>query len=98
MIQARLLTLDTFREQDFVPQAAVEALGVGVLDRLPRPDEVMLDAVAVGPGVEGAAGELGAVVGADRPRLPLGLDRLVQDPGHSLGGKGNIELKGDAAP
>ena len=72
--------LEAVLVEQLVSRAAVEALGEGVLNGLPRADEVVLDAVAVGPGVERAAGELGPVVAADRPRLAVGLDGLVEGP------------------
>jgi hypothetical protein len=46
--------LEAVLVEQLVSRAAVEALGIGVLDGLPRADEVMLDAVLVGPGVERA--------------------------------------------
>ena len=50
----------------FVAELAVEALDVAVLHWPARFNEPVLDAVSLGPSDEGAAGELRAVVGADR--------------------------------
>ena len=49
----------------FVPELAVEALDVRVLDGPPRPDEAQRDAVLIRPGIEDAAGKLGPVVDHD---------------------------------
>src|SRR5262249_41939793 len=54
--------------ETLVSESAVEALNEGVLDRLPRADEVELDAPAVGPGVERPASELKAIVADQRRR------------------------------
>src|SRR5262249_23185672 len=53
--------------ETLVSESAVGALNKGVLDRLPRADEVDLDTPAVGPGVERPASEFRAVV-ADKHR------------------------------
>ena len=47
------------QEQAFVPEFPVEAPDVGVFNRLAGTDEVELDALVVGPGVEHLAGEPG---------------------------------------
>ena len=57
----------------FVPEAAVEALAVRVLDRLAGVDEVQGDRVLVRPLVQRAADQLRPVVQHElRRRLPLG--------------------------
>lgn len=48
--------------QAFIPKLAVETLDVGILLRLTRFNEVQLQSVCIGPGIEHLAGELGAVV------------------------------------
>ena len=63
--------------EELVPDATVEALREGVLDRLSRPDEVMLDLVGIAPGVEGSAGELRSIVRSDSSWLTIGLNGLV---------------------
>ena len=66
---------ETMLVQEFVERLAVEALGERVLDRLARPDEVVLDPVFVCTGVEVPRGEIWADVGADRSRLCPGARR-----------------------
>ena len=48
--------------QEFIAQATVETFDKAVLYRLSRPDEVRLDAPAVGPSVQRPGGEFGAVI------------------------------------
>lgn len=56
--------------QALVPELAVEALDVAVLHGAARLDEDVQDAMRAGPGHEGPAGGLRAVVGAHRMRVP----------------------------
>ena len=51
--------------QTLFTQTAVEALDVGVLDRLARPDVHQFDPLILTPAQEAAAGELRAVVPAE---------------------------------
>ena len=37
------------RVQAFVSKTPVEALNIGILDRLPKADEIQLDSMAIGP-------------------------------------------------
>src|SRR5262249_50815356 len=64
--------------ETLVAQAAVEALDVGVLVRLPGLDEVQLDAVSVGPRVERSADELRAIVGDQHRWLAARVDQALQ--------------------
>ena len=84
--------------QELVPDAAVEALSERVLDRLSWPDEVVLDAMRVAPGVERSTRELRAIVRPDSARLSIRLDGPVQDSCHSLCRQGHVEFDGYAAP
>lgn len=70
--------------QELVSHATVEALGVGLLDRLAQSDEVMLDATPVALLVESLAGEFQAVVGSGALRCAASLDCPVQDAQHPL--------------
>src|SRR6185295_7808235 len=59
--------------QAFIAKAPVEALDIGVLNRLAGPDEGKAHRPLVGPGVERLALELSAVVHRDRARQPAHL-------------------------
>jgi hypothetical protein len=54
--------------QAFLAQARIEALDVGVLDRLARFDKLQPYAMFVGPLVERSAAQLGTVVGLNYQR------------------------------
>jgi hypothetical protein len=77
--------------EQLISHAAVEALHEGVLNGLSHANGVVLDAMAVDPGVERAAGELGSIVAADRRRRAVGLDRLVEDSGHAFRWERDVE-------
>lgn len=64
-----------------VAELAVEALDVAVLHGTPWLDENVADMVLLGPGDEGPAGELRAVIGSDRGRVAPESRCLVQQPG-----------------
>ena len=67
------------------PQRGVEALDVGVVRRLPRPAEVQLNLVPVGPVVQGPGGEFGAIVHGDQDRKSAARTTgLRQDHRHVL--------------
>ncbi len=70
--------------QALVAELAVEALDVAVLHGSPRLDQDMPDAMCLRPAHEGAAGELGAVVGAHRQRVAAKEGSLVEQPGDVL--------------
>ena len=57
------------RVQALAAQASVERLYEGVVGRLPWPREVERDALGIGPQVEIAADELGALIDPDRLRI-----------------------------
>jgi len=57
------------RVQALAAEASVERLYEGVVGRLPWPREVERDALGIGPQVEIAADELGALVDPDRLRI-----------------------------
>ena len=60
-----------------VAHRPVEAFNEGVLDRLTRLDELLFDAMLVGPPVEHFARELGTIVSKDPRRMsPLGCDTI----------------------
>ena len=67
-----------------VAELAVEALDVAVLHRATGLDQEVLDAMVVCPCNEDPAGELGAVVGPDRPRITAEAGGLVQHA-HDVG-------------
>lgn len=68
---------ETALQQAFIPQAAVEALDVGLLNWLAWLDEAQLYAVPGGPVLYGAARELRADIRADDlVRAPRGLDLI----------------------
>ena len=65
--------------QALVPEAAVEALDIGVLHRLAELDEARLDTVPDDPGLHRPARELRAVAGAAHLRQSaLALDLVEQ--------------------
>ncbi|AKS16483.1 hypothetical protein AEA00_11460 [Xanthomonas campestris pv. campestris] len=61
-----------------VAELAVEAFDVGVLRGGTRLDQDVLDAMLLRPGNEGATGELGAIVGADRAWIATETRRLIE--------------------
>src|SRR5258706_15441388 len=80
--------------EQLVPHATVVALDDGVLDRLPRLDELERDAMLIGPGVEKAAAELGAIVDRD-PRWIAALQRnLVESSDHAQRRQARVDLVG----
>ena len=68
--------------QAFVPQPAVEALDVRVLDRLAGLNEVQLHSLAVGPGIQGGTGELRAVIDRNCFGKPAELGQPIQHLGY----------------
>lgn len=73
-----------------VPKLAVEALDVGVLDGLARPDEVQLHPAAVGPLVHGPAREFRPVVTGDDLGQAAELGDLVEQGRHALAPDGEV--------
>ena len=67
-------------EQAFVPELPVEAPDAGVLNQLAGTDEVELDALVVGPGVEYLAGEPGPIVDSDEACATRGFVRVARAP------------------
>ena len=84
--------------EKLVAQTTVEALRVRVLDRLARPNEVMLDAALIGPRVEDLARELRSIVGANRARFAVELDCSIKDSSDPLSRQSDIEVERDTAP
>src|SRR5688572_13386643 len=80
--------------QALVAEPAVEALDVGVLDRLAGPDEVQLDAALVCPGVQHLAGELGTVVADDAFGQAAYLRDRGEDLRHAETAEGGVDLDG----
>jgi hypothetical protein len=76
--------LEPLLVQALVSELAVEALDVGVLRGLAGVVDQVLDAAAVGPGHEGAAGELRPLVGTDGPWVASELSHRVEHPCHVL--------------
>jgi len=70
--------------QELVPEPAVEALDEGVLDRLAGIDVVPINACVRCPGQDRVAGQLGAVVAADRPGLAVDGDEKIEFAGTLL--------------
>lgn len=61
-----------------LPDAAVESLDIGVIAGFPWAREVQLDLVEISPLVKQSAGELGAIIDANTPRLPPEPDDPVE--------------------
>jgi hypothetical protein len=64
-------------------EASVEALDEGILRRLAGGDVVPLDAGLLAPAPNRYRGELGAVVGHDRPRSAAQVNDAVQPPSYA---------------
>ena len=64
-----------------IAELAIEALDVAVLHRAPWLDQDVADAMRLRPGHECPAGELRAVVGSHRLRVPTKQRSAVQDAG-----------------
>ena len=88
--------VEDVRVQALVAHLAVEGLHEGVLDGFARFDEVQLDAALVGPLVQSAAGEFGAVVDDDDLGQSVDLSRLVESSGHAESRDGGVDLDGGA--
>lgn len=73
---ARLVNQCSFKHSH--TEAPIEALNVGVLNRLPRTDEQELDTSLVCPRIQELARELGAVIHHDLPRQPSREGKLLQ--------------------
>ena len=82
--------------QAFLAQVRIEALDVGVLDRLARFDKLQPYAMFVGPLVERSAAQLGTVVGLNHQRSTTGGAKSLQDPGDTLAGKREVDFDGEA--
>ena len=67
-----------------VAELAIEARDVAVLHRAPRLDQDVASAMRLRPGHEGPAGELRAVVGSHRLRVPTKQRSSIQYQGHVL--------------
>ncbi len=80
----------------FVAELAVEALDVGVLGRLSRSDEVMLDPVLMGPAFEGQAGKLRSVVGEQAGGPAPQFGNVVEHPRHPRTGQRGVGLDSEA--
>ena len=73
-------TLEPVVVQALVAKTSVEAFHKGVLRRLARGNELELHAVAIGPLIQSAAGELRSLVGANCLRQAAKLCGLVEHP------------------
>src|SRR4030043_1986707 len=62
-----------------ISQPADEALGKSVLYRLPRSDEVQLNAIAIGPLIKATTGEFRPVVHGNCARQPSYLSQTIQN-------------------
>jgi len=60
-----------------------------------RPDDMQLDAVGVGPGVQGPAGEFGTVVADDHRRQRPRRGNTVEHGGNAESGQRGIDLRCD---
>ena len=67
---ARRPATGTRTREQLLPQSGVEGFEEGVIGRLPRPCEIELDALEVGPLIQHPASKLGAVVAAQGDRRP----------------------------
>jgi len=70
--------------QPFVSHRSIEPLDVGVLLRLAWLDVLELNAPLLGPGLDGRADVLRAVVTADHPGLTPPSDDLLEGSDHSF--------------
>src|SRR3569832_3028041 len=61
---------------------AVEAFDVGMLRRLARCDQQVIDAPCLHPSEEGASGDFRATIGADRAVITSKTRRLFEAAGH----------------
>src|SRR4029434_969565 len=70
--------------QELVAHAGIEARDEGVLPGLACSNVVPVAAGLAGPSQDGVAGQLRAVVAADRPGLAVGSDQQVELARHPL--------------
>lgn len=80
----------------FIAELAIEALDGGVLGGLAGFDEIEGDTVGVGPGVEGLAGKLWAVVDSDLFGSAIVAGKLVEHTGDPLPRQGGVDLNRQA--
>src|ERR1043165_3098914 len=91
-------TLELLDRQKFVPQSAVEALGVAVLPRARRLDVQCLNVDLLEPAPNCMSDELRAVVTADALGNPTHRKELGQRVDHVLAGDAPIDLQRQAFP
>jgi hypothetical protein len=84
--------------QALFSEPAVEALHMGVLDRLAGLDVAQVDLPLQGPGQEGTTGQLRAVVAADAKRPAAPCDDLIEFACHPTAGKAGIYFQSQALP
>jgi len=80
--------------QTLIAKLTVEALDVGVLDRLAGPNEAELDPTAIGPGVQRAAGEFRTVVADDHLRQADAVRQTVEDTDDAGTGQRAVDFDG----
>ena len=84
--------------QQFVTQAAVEALDEGVLGRLARRDVVPVDPAVVGEGQDRVQGELGPVAADYGLGLSANFEQGRQLPCYPCAGQGRVGDQREAFP
>ena len=77
---------------------SVERLGIGIVARFARPDEVELHLVPVRPAIERPRGKFGTVVQPDFPGYSSGSSHLVQDPHDVASGQALADLDRKTLP
>lgn len=82
------------RVQALVAHRSVDALDEGILDRPAGPDEVELDAVLIGPGIQGVTGELWTVVADDPHRERARLRQALEHANDALPRQGAVDCDG----
>lgn len=78
--------------EDFGAVVPIEAFDVGTLSRLALLDEVQLNAVGCGPGLQFTADQFRPVVHAQPLRLTPHFDQFSQCTPHPLGREAGIDL------
>lgn len=84
--------------QALVAEFAVEALDVGVLDRLARTDKRQLHTLLERPGIQRLALEVRTVAHCDRLRQSAGLGEPLEHPHRPSSRQRGIDLDGQTFP
>src|SRR6185503_17399946 len=82
--------------QAFITEAPVEALDVGILDRLARSDEGKAHRPLVGPGIQRLALEFRSMIDRDRARQPAQIGQALEHRDDACSGKRTVDLERQA--